>query len=68
VVWIAKRHVPELKIVIPQWGVNWVFPTEQDIGRMRFDDWRERYRPDMSWEYGEPAREAAARRGEFIPY
>jgi L-ascorbate 6-phosphate lactonase len=68
VVWIARRHVPDLKVVIPQWGVKWVYPQEAEIGKMKFDDWRERYRPELSWEYGEPAKEAAAKRGEFVPY
>ncbi len=66
--WIAKRHVPDLKVIIPQWGVQWQFPLEKDLGKMVFDDWRDRYRPEMSWEYGEPAKQAAAKRGEFIPY
>jgi L-ascorbate 6-phosphate lactonase len=66
--WIAKRHVPDLKVIIPQWGVQWMYPGQADIGKMKYDDWRSRYRPEQSWEYGEPAKEAAERRGEFIPY
>jgi hypothetical protein len=65
--WIAQRHVPH-QDVIPQWGVKWQFPAQADIGKMKFEDWRERYRPEKSWEYGEPAQEAAAKRGEFVPY
>jgi L-ascorbate 6-phosphate lactonase len=68
VVWIAKRHTPDLKIVIPQWGVKWIYPAQAEIGKMAFDDWRERYRPEKSWEYGEPAFKAAEERGEFAPY
>ncbi len=68
VVWIARRHTPDKKIVIPQWGVKWVYPTEADIGKMKYDDWRERYQADQSWEYGEPAIEAAKERGDFVPY
>jgi L-ascorbate 6-phosphate lactonase len=66
--WVAERHTPGVKVVIPQWGVKWVYPTEAGIGKMKYPDWRERYRPEMSWEYGEPAIEAARRRGEFVPY
>ncbi len=35
---------------------------------MKYDDWRERYRPEYSWEYGRPAKDAAEERGEFVPY
>jgi hypothetical protein len=66
--WIAQRHVPDLKVIIPQWGVQWRYPEQAGIGKMKYDDWRERYQPERSWEYGEPAKEAAERRGEFIPY
>jgi hypothetical protein len=48
--------------------VKWLFPTQAAIGKMKFEDWRERYRPEMSWEYGQPAKDAAAKRGEFVPY
>lgn len=68
VVTIAKWHTPDIKVVIPQWGVKWVYPDDADIGKMKYDDWRERYRPEYSWEYGEPARKAAEERGDFIPY
>ena len=66
--WVADRHLPDVKIVIPQWGVKWAYPSQADIGKMKFDDWRERYRPEDSWEYGRPAKEAAKKRGEFVPY
>jgi len=68
VVWVAERHLPKAKIVIPAWGVKWVYPDQADIGRMKWDDWRERYRPEYSWEYGKPAADAAVERGDFIPY
>lgn len=66
--WIVDRHLPAAKVVIPAWGVKWVYPSQMDIGRMTWPDWRERYRPSYSWEYGDPAAEAAKERGEFIPY
>jgi L-ascorbate 6-phosphate lactonase len=68
VVTIAQWHTPQVKIVIPQWGVKWLYPLEDGIGKMKYNDWRERYRPDYSWEYGDPAKKAAMERGEFIPY
>jgi hypothetical protein len=68
VVEIAKWHLPDTKVVIPQWGVKWLYPLQADIKRMKYSDWRERYRPEYSWEYGEPARKAAEERGDFIPY
>jgi L-ascorbate 6-phosphate lactonase len=66
--WVAERKYPQGKVVIPAWGVKWVYPTEAGIGRMMWNDWRERYRPEHSWEYGDPAREAAEERGEFTPF
>jgi len=68
VVTIAQWHTPGVKIVIPQWGVKWLYPAEESIGKMKYNDWRERYRPDYSWEYGKPAEKAAQERGDFIPY
>ena len=65
---IAEWHTPDVKVVVPAWGVKWVYPDRADIKKMHWNDWRERYRPDYSWEYGEPAAEAAKERGEFIPY
>lgn len=68
VVEIAKWRLPDIKVVLPQWGVKWLYPQQADIKKMKYNDWRERYRPEYSWEYGEPARKAAEERGEFIPY
>jgi hypothetical protein len=65
---IARWHTPDVKVVTPAWGVKWVYPDQADIKKMHWNDWRERYRPSFSWEYGDPAAEAAAERGEFIPY
>ncbi|MFV2045089.1 MAG: MBL fold metallo-hydrolase [Anaerolineales bacterium] len=68
VVWVTERHYPKAKVVIPAWGVKWVYPDDAEIGRMKWEDWRERYRPEYSWEYGKPAAEAAKERAQFIPY
>lgn len=65
---IASWHTPDVKVVVPAWGVKWVYPDQADLEKMHWHDWRERYRPEYSWEYGEPAAEAAKERGEFIPY
>lgn len=53
VLWIAKRPVPDLTVVTPQWGVKWVFPIQKDVSKKEYDDWREPYRPQTSWKYGE---------------
>ncbi len=66
--WVAERHTPHVKVVVPQWGLKWVYPTDQDVKRLKYPDWRERYRPEYSWEYGEPARQAAKERGEIFPF
>lgn len=66
--WIGERRLPDVNVVVPQWGAKWLYPLQKDIKRMKLSDWRERYRPEYSWEYGEPARKAAEERGEFIPF
>ena len=66
--WIAERRLPDVNVCVPAWGVKWLYPLQGDIKRMKYPDWRERYRPEYSWEYGEPARKAAEERGDFIPY
>lgn len=65
---IAAQHTPNVKVVVPQWGIKWVYPTDQDVERLVYPDWRERYRPDLSWEYGEPARRAAEERGDIFRF
>lgn len=65
---IAQWHTPDVKVVIPQWGIKWVYPTDQDLKKLKYPNWSERYRPEYSWEYGEPARKAAEERGEIFPY
>lgn len=65
---LANLRLPEVKVCVPQWGVRWFYPLQADLKRMKYPDWRERYRPEYSWEYGEPARKSAEERGEFIPY
>ncbi len=68
VVEIAKWRLPDINVILPQWGVKWLYPLQANLPKMKYNDWRERYRPEYSWEYGEPARKAAEERGEFIPY
>ncbi len=68
VCWVAERHLPDGKIVIPQWGVRCAYPTQAYIGKMKYDDRFKRYRPEDSWEYGQPAIDAVKKRGEFMSY
>jgi L-ascorbate 6-phosphate lactonase len=65
---IGRWHTPDIKVVVPAWGVKWVYPDQSGIGRMKYEDWRGHHRPEHSWEYGRPAIEAAEERGEFVPY
>jgi L-ascorbate 6-phosphate lactonase len=66
--WIAERHTPDVKIVTPQWGIKYVYPLQSNLKKMTYNNWYDRYRPDYSWTYGEPARKAAEKRGEIFPY
>jgi len=56
--WLVKREVPRLKTVILQPGGRMIYPDDKDIGRYRYPDYAETYRPEYSWEYGAPARQA----------
>jgi len=47
-----------MKTVIMQAGGKFVYPKDQDIGRYKYPDYRDWYRPGHSWEYGKPAEEA----------
>jgi L-ascorbate 6-phosphate lactonase len=53
---LAQDIAPELKTVILQVGAKFVFPIDQDIRRYRYPDYAQTYRPEFSWEYGEPAK------------
>jgi L-ascorbate 6-phosphate lactonase len=50
--WIVKQNDPSLKTVILKWGAKFIYPNDKNIGRYRYSDWRERYDPDLSQEYG----------------
>ena len=67
VITVAERHTPGIRIVTPQQGVKWFYSPQADSGKMTYDDWRERYQPEKSWEYRELAEEAARERGEDKP-
>jgi len=49
---IVEENDPSIKTVILQWGAKFIYPNDQNIGRYKYPDWRERFRPDYSWEYG----------------
>lgn len=55
---IVRENDPSIKTVIMQAGGKFVYPDDQDIGRYKYPDYRELYRPEYSWQYGKPAREA----------
>lgn len=55
---IVKQNHPTMKTVILMCGAKFVYPNDKDIGRYKYPDCRERYRPEYSWEYGKPAEEA----------
>ena len=53
---IVKMNDPSIKTVILKAGAQFVYPDDQDIGQYRYPDWRERYNPDKSKEYGPGAK------------
>jgi hypothetical protein len=55
---IVREDEPGMKTVIMLAGGKFVYPDDQNIGRYKYPDYRESYRPEQSWEYGKPAREA----------
>ena len=55
---IVRENQPEMKTVIMQAGGKFVYPDDENIGRYVYPDYRELYRPDHSWQYGQPARDA----------
>jgi len=44
-----------MKTVILKWGAMFTYPDDQDMGTYRYPDWRERYQPERSREYGKAA-------------
>jgi len=53
---IIQDNDPSIKVVILQWGAKFIYPDDQDIGYYKYPDWRERFCPHYSWEYGEPGK------------
>ncbi len=51
--WIVKQNKPEMKTVIMRAGGMFTYPDDQDIGRYKYPDWRERYDWKKSKVYGE---------------
>ena len=56
--WVFAKKNPNIKPIILRPGAMLVYPQDKDIGRYEYPDFRENYRPDYSWEYGKPARDA----------
>jgi len=50
--WIVKKKAPTMKVVILQWGIKFLYPKDQDIGRAVYPKQEEESIPDRSWEYG----------------
>ena len=56
--WVFAKKNPNIKPIILRPGAMLVYPQDKDMGRYEYPDFRENYRPDYSWEYGKPARDA----------
>jgi len=61
---IVRENEPGMKTVIMQCGGKFVYPNDQDIGRYKYPEYREWYRPEDSWEYGKPAEEVGLIKGD----
>lgn len=57
--WLVQREAPGLKTVILQPGARFVYPDDKNIGRYKYPDYAELYRPEYSWEYGSPSKGVA---------
>ena len=54
--YIVQKNDPSIKTVILKAGAKFVYPDDQNIGQYRYPDWRERYNPEKSKEYGPGAK------------
>lgn len=54
--WIVKHNTPWIKTVIMQCGCKFEYPTDIDIGRCKYPNYVERWRPKLSWDYGDKRR------------
>jgi len=59
--WVFAKRNPSMKMLLLQPGAMITYPRDRDLGRYQHPNFAENYRPEFSWEYGKPAREA----GEF---
>jgi L-ascorbate 6-phosphate lactonase len=55
-VWIVQKNELSMKTVILKVGAMFTYPDDQNIGYYRYPDWRERYQPERSREYGRKAK------------
>ena len=54
--WIVRRKAPGMKLAILQWGIKFLYPRDQDIGRAIYPKQEEYFIPHRSWEYGRKQR------------
>ncbi len=57
--YIVRQNDPSIKTVILKAGAKFVYPDDENIGRYRYPDWRERYNPEKSTQYGSATWEKA---------
>jgi len=55
--YIVSKKAPQIKTIVLQAGAKFVLPKDINIGRYHYPDYRELYRPEYSWEYGNPPKE-----------
>jgi L-ascorbate 6-phosphate lactonase len=49
---IVREKAPWIKTVIMQWGGKFEYPTDSDMGRYKYPKHEDKFRPELSWEYG----------------
>jgi L-ascorbate 6-phosphate lactonase len=58
--WVVQQNKPQLRTVIMQWGGRFIYPDDMDTQRYHYPDYRERFKPIHSWEYGDIAAQSSS--------
>ena len=48
----VREKAPWIKTVIMQWGGKFEYPTDSNMGRYKYPKHEDKFRPELSWEYG----------------
>ena len=56
--WVFEKKNPNMKPIILRPGAMIEYPKDKDTVHYEYPKYRENYRPECSWQYGKPARDA----------